>query len=140
MTKLTDLATKIATEAHAGQTRWDKETPYITHPAAIARAIIQAGFDEDYVAIAWLHDVLEDTKVTAVDLVRMGIPKYLVESIEVISKREGQSYLDYILDVQADEKARVVKMFDIRHNMSDLKHGSMRQKYELALYILSEKI
>jgi len=136
MTKLTDLAAAIATEAHKGQTRWDKRTPYISHPAAVARAMIQDNWSEDYVAVAWLHDVIEDTSVTAEQLLAAGIPGDIVQSVETISKKDGQSYLDYILDVRHDNLAREVKIEDIRHNMSDLKKGSMRQKYELAIYIL----
>ena len=138
MTALTDLAAKIATEAHQGQTRWDKKTPYISHPAAIARALIKQGYGEDYVIVAWLHDVIEDTNYTAEMLVAAGIPEYLVDSVKVISKKDNQKYLDYILDVQADEIARVVKIADITHNLSDLRPGSMRQKYELAIHILEE--
>lgn len=140
MTELTDLAAQIATDAHLGQTRWDKKTPYISHPAAIARALIQGGFDEDYVAVAWLHDVIEDTPVTAQDLLDAGIPGDIVRSVQTISKKDGQSYLDYILQVKQDTVAREVKIQDITHNMSDLKKGSMRQKYELAIYILSSGI
>tara|TARA_S200002703_G_C3783460_1_gene241500 strand:+ start:353 stop:769 length:417 start_codon:yes stop_codon:yes gene_type:complete len=136
MTALTDLATKIATDAHQGQTRWDKKTPYISHPAAIARALIQQGYGEDYVVVAWLHDVLEDTDVTDEQLLDVGIPERLVDSVRTISKKDNQKYLDYILDVQADEIARVVKIADITHNLSDLRAGSMRQKYELAIHIL----
>tara|TARA_R110000824_G_scaffold118090_2_gene270239 strand:- start:1203 stop:1622 length:420 start_codon:yes stop_codon:yes gene_type:complete len=136
VTKLTDLAAAIATEAHKGQTRWDKRTPYISHPAAIARDLIKRGFSEDFIAVAWLHDVIEDTSVTAQGLLDKGIPSDIVQSVETISKEDGQSYLDYILDVGRDPVARVVKVADITHNMSDLKKGSMRQKYELAIYIL----
>ena len=136
MTKLTDLAAQIATDAHKGQTRWDKRTPYISHPAAIARAMIQDKWSEDYIAVAWLHDVIEDTSVTAEQLLAAGIPADIVQSVETISKKDGQSYLEYILDVRQDNLAREVKIEDITHNMSDLKKGSMRQKYELAIYIL----
>lgn len=136
MTKLTDLAAQIATDAHKGQTRWDKRTPYISHPAAVARAMIQDKWSEDYIAVAWLHDVIEDTSVTAEQLLAAGIPADIVQSVETISKKDGQSYLEYILDVRQDNLAREVKIEDITHNMSDLKKGSMRQKYELAIYIL----
>ena len=136
MTELTDLAAKIAADAHLGQTRWDRKTPYISHPAAVARALIEQGYGEEYVAVAWLHDVLEDTKVTAQDLLDLGIPDYIVTSVKAITKKDNQKYLDYILAVKDDFYAREVKMADIEHNLTDLKAGSMRQKYELALYIL----
>lgn len=140
MTELTYLAAQIATDAHEGQTRWDGETPYISHPAAVAQALIADGYDEDFVAVAWLHDVIEDTKLTARDLIDKGIPPYIVSAVETLTKKKGESYLDYILQVSADVLAREVKMADIRHNMScfDKKSGSLYAKYELALHILEE--
>lgn len=141
MTTLTDMATHVATAAHEGQTRWDNETPYITHPAAVARALIEKGFDEHYVAVAWLHDVLEDTEVTAQDLLDAGIDNHIVSAVQVLTKKTGQSYLDYIIEVKGDVLAREVKIEDIQHNMSyfgNKKKGALYAKYELALYILEE--
>ncbi len=138
MTEQTDLAARIATEAHEGQTRWDKETPYISHPAAIARVLIKDGYGEEHVATAWLHDVLEDTSLCSADLLNMGVSSYIVDAVLTLTKRKEESYLDYILNVSGHPVAREVKMADIRHNMSDLKPGSMYQKYELALYILEQ--
>lgn len=137
MTEQTDLAARIATEAHKGQTRWDKTIPYITHPQAVARSLIEEGYGELYVAAAWLHDVLEDTSVTKKDLLDQGVDFEVVTAVWALTKTDEMSYLDYILMVGAHDIARVVKMADLRHNMSDLKKGSMLQKYELALYILN---
>lgn len=140
MTTLTELAAKIAKDAHKGQTRWDGKTPYISHPAAVAKALIDQGRDEDFVATAWLHDVLEDTHLTPGDLIDMGVSQFVVSAVLTLTKKPDQSYLDYILDVAHDVIARDVKIEDIRHNMSCFgkKRGSLYQKYELALYILQE--
>ncbi len=138
MTEQTDLAARIATEAHEGQTRWDKETPYISHPAAVARKLIKDGYSEDFVATAWLHDVLEDTDVTERHLLEQGVDPYIVSAVVVLTKLEGMSYLNYILKISTHPIAREVKMADIRHNMSCFisSKGSLYHKYELALYIL----
>lgn len=139
MTEQTDLAARIATKAHEGQTRWDKTTPYITHPQAVARALIEEGYwDEEYVAAAWLHDVIEDTDVTENYLVAKGVNPWTVQAVMVLTKTDDVNYLDYILAVGGNDIARIVKIADIRHNMSDLKNGSMKQKYELAIYILEQ--
>lgn len=139
MTEQTDLAAQIATKAHKGQTRWDETIPYITHPQAVARALIEEDkWGEEYIAAAWLHDVIEDTDVTEKDLVAQGIDPWTIAAVMVLTKTDDVSYLDYILAVSGNNIARIVKMADIRHNMSDLKNGSMKQKYELALYILEQ--
>lgn len=141
MTELTDLAAAIATKAHKGQTRWGGE-PYITHPARVARKLIEDSWSEDYVAVAWLHDVIEDTYHTPETLLADGVPERIVDSVVAITKTDDVSYLDYILSVSGDSTARVVKMYDIEDNMNDWpkdkKKGSMYQKYDLALYILDE--
>ena len=61
-------AKEIATEAHEGQKRSDGK-PYITHPARVAAAV-----KDRLKPIAWLHDVVEDTRVTLDDLKKWDFP------------------------------------------------------------------
>ena len=56
-----------------------------------------------------------------------------------MTREKDQNYKDYILQIKEDEIATKVKLADLRHNLSDLKNGSMRDKYLLALHILKEK-
>lgn len=137
------LAKAIAWAAHEGQTRWnvygmpDETVPYITHPEAIAKALTDKGHSTLVIASAWLHDVIEDTSLTSKDLLAGGINPDIVETVSILTKIKGLSYLDYIIKVKTHPFACVVKMEDIRHNMSDLDMGTLYQKYELALYILN---
>ena len=62
------LAAQIATDAHRGQFRRDGVTPYISHPEAVAKRVEGDDLAE---AIAWLHDVLEDTAIKVQDLVSL---------------------------------------------------------------------
>ena len=59
-----EKAMQLALEAHEGQTRKDSDTPYITHPVAVALLVARYGFSETVIASALVHDVLEDTDVT----------------------------------------------------------------------------
>jgi len=62
-------AAVIAREAHGKQTRKYSADPYVLHPARVAaRALLLDGMSEEAVAAAWLHDVLEDTDITATQL------------------------------------------------------------------------
>lgn len=67
MRALEERAKLFATAAHAavGQTRKYTGEPYILHPMAVADLVrgVRAVTDE-MLAAAWLHDVVEDTKVT----------------------------------------------------------------------------
>ena len=65
---LIERAYRTAAEAHFGQFRKSGE-PYIAHPIAVARIVAELGLDETTIAAALLHDAVEDTGLTAQDLV-----------------------------------------------------------------------
>jgi len=141
------LAREIATKAHDGVFRWDGKTPYIAHPAAIARAVFARYWRDDgdkvfasnAMAAAWLHDVVEDTPLTIADLRAQGVSEEILTAVDLLTKRDDQDYLDYLLRLKVNPIARIVKIEDIKNNMSDLdrkKKKSMYEKYQLALYIL----
>ena len=46
---------------HEGQTRADKVTPYIEHPKMVAELVEKFGGDDECIALAWLHDILEES-------------------------------------------------------------------------------
>ena len=67
--KVIQLCSDYAAIAHNGQFRKDKKTPYITHPARVANLFEnQYSYRYQYVAAAWLHDVMEDCSLI------MGLP------------------------------------------------------------------
>jgi (p)ppGpp synthase/HD superfamily hydrolase len=141
-----ELAKEIATKAHEGVFRWDGKTPYIAHPAAVVQAVfkrMQSQYSDLYrtaaMAAAWLHDVIEDTPLTATDLLIAGVDEDIVVVVDLLTKRDDQDYLAYLLRLKQNEMARIVKIEDIKNNMSDLdkkRKKSMYEKYQLALYIL----
>ena len=62
-------AKNFAIDAHDGQRRKsDKSKPMIIHPINVANILNEYGFDENVVAAGYLHDTVEDTKVTLDDL------------------------------------------------------------------------
>lgn len=132
---LIEKARKIATIAHNGQYRWDKVTPYISHPQAVSCAV-----SSDYEkAVAWLHDVLEDTKITEEHLRNEEIPEDVITAVKILTKNKDSDYLNYIIKVKRNDLARVVKIADINHNLSDLDYEKNKQRYEkymLARFLL----
>lgn len=124
------LAEKVATAAHLNQKR-KNGLPYIIHPAAVAGMVDGAR----YKAVAWLHDVLEDTSVTETEL-RKQFPDDIVDAVLSVTRQNGESYLDFVLRAKKDPIGRVVKRADIMHNLSDLTPGSLLDKYKMAIYIL----
>ena len=57
----------FAEAAHRGQRRKD-DRAFIAHPVRVARLLAARGYDEEVVAAALLHDVVEDTPVTLDDV------------------------------------------------------------------------
>jgi (p)ppGpp synthase/HD superfamily hydrolase len=135
-----ERAERIAREAHKGQYRKmgdDKGKPYIIHPERVAGMFDKCDSDADWIddckAIAWLHDVIEDTSVTADRLLSKGVPDHIVQSVVALTKVEGEFYPKYLDRVKSDQLARLVKIADIQDNLKSLKRGSLRDKYCLAL-------
>lgn len=111
---LYDKALNIATRAHKGQI--DKAgTNYVEHPIYVASLV--SGEEER--ATALLHDVIEDTTYTEVELLNMEIPQSVVEAVSTLTREQNIPYKVYLDRVKKNELARVVKLADLQHN-SDL--------------------
>ena len=65
----------LAAAAHAGQTRKDDDSPYLTHPLRVAELIAAAGVGEEAEAAALLHDVVEDSDVGVDEIERRFGPE-----------------------------------------------------------------
>jgi|GEM_PF-251850 len=110
---LIDLSLWIATTAHKGQV--DKAgRPYILHPI---RLMMQMDTDVERSA-ALLHDVIEDTAFSRKDLESMGIPDEVLEALELLTKPQGKSYMEFVSRVKSNPVARKVKIADITDNMN----------------------
>lgn len=134
---------EFATYAHSGQRRKFTGEPYITHPIAVAQIAKQQlskGLATCAISliekVALLHDVLEDTSVTYDELVK-EFGKEVADRVRILTKVPGETYLQSILRAKVDRITRIVKMADNIHNRSDLQPGSLKDKYEMSLHILS---
>jgi hypothetical protein len=108
------IACAIAYKAHEGQT--DKAgAPYIGHPAHVASQVE----GDATKAVAWLHDVVEDTPLTFDDLRAAGIGDDVIAALRLLTHDKRVPYLDYVANLKNNELARAVKLADLAHN-SDL--------------------
>lgn len=128
----------LANKAHASQTRRDGTTPYIWHVAAVARQMMYLG-DEKAQAVAWLHDTLEDTTVTSDDLRSEGFSEEVITAVELLTKKEGEFYSNYIARIKSNGLARKVKIADMLANLSDRPTNKQIRKYAAALLELVEE-
>lgn len=141
--ELTRKAFEIACKAHAGQV--DRGgVPYIFHPLHVADQMPNSTLG----AVGLLHDVVEDTPVTFVDLLAAGIPEDVVAAVKLLTHTpdDGLSYLEYVARLKDDELAAPVKKADLRHNssLSRLPHEptekdlGRQKRYRKALEILKD--
>ena len=131
------LAEELARRYHAGQV--DRlGVPYIDHPRAVVDLLEKA--PAPWRAAAWLHDVLEHTDATADDLRAAGVPDDVVAVVEVLTRRPGEDYLDFIGRVCADPAAARVKIADALHNLDPARDfgapAEKRARYHRALVML----
>lgn len=139
-TAATKAALKVCYEAHAGQV--DKSgIPYVFHPFHLAEQMET----EHEICVALLHDVMEDTAMTAEDLVAAGIPREYVDTCLMLKHEPGVPYMDYVGALRDDPIARRVKMADLTHNsdLSRLDHEPTNEdlqrveKYRAAMRLLN---
>lgn len=105
-------ALAIATEAHKGQV--DKVgASYILHPIRVAARCTT----EDEKVVALLHDTLEDTTITAEQLLADGFPSHIVEAIKSVTRLDGETYEQFVERCSKNPIGRIVKIHDLQDNM-----------------------
>jgi (p)ppGpp synthase/HD superfamily hydrolase len=134
-----EKALQIAVKAHEGQKERDG-LPYIMHPLRVMNGVE----GEEAMIVGVLHDVIEDTSVTAEDLRKAGFTEIIVTAVLCVTHRKDESYADYVVRCKGNEVARRVKLADLKDN-SRLDRSILRpQKVEadvarLSKYFLSYK-
>ena len=134
-----EKAYKIAKKAHLGQVDKAGED-YIKHPQKVASFVKT---DEEK-AVAYLHDVIEDTELTLENLYEYDFSKEVIEAVDIITKKRGEDYQSYLNSVKKNKLARAVKLADLRHN-SNLtrltkvteKDIERKEKYQKAINFLN---
>lgn len=138
--RISKTAEAIARAAHAGQV--DKSGhPYIEHPARVAESVQG---DELLEAIAWLHDVVEDTNVQLVDL-QQQFPQDVVDAVDAITHRPHEPRSEYYARVRSNRLALLVKRADIADNTDPARialldaptRARLAAKYDAALKALA---
>lgn len=109
---LLDKAAMICLTAHAGQ-RDKMGCAYFQHPMRVA---MRCSTDREKM-VALLHDTIEDTDITADYLFAQGFPQTVVDGVLSVTKREGESYEDFVARAKQNPLGRVVKLHDLEDNL-----------------------
>lgn len=126
-----DRAIMFAVTWHAGQ--FDKDgVSYILHPLRVMGSLY--GSKWEVLAAAVLHDVVEDTDMT-VEIIRSQFGDRVADLVDALSRREGETYKDYVKRAIVDPDARKIKKADVLDNLGRLPLAleSMRPRYERTL-------
>lgn len=134
-------AYEFAKTAHSGQTRSSGEE-YFTHPCAVVDILSNFGFDSSTVIAAFLHDVLEDTDVTAAQLKELfgeeilelveGVTK--LDKLQFVNREEAQAenFRKIFIAMAKDLRVIIIKLADRLHNMRSLQFLSKDRQARIA--------
>lgn len=138
-TILTRKAMNIMFEVHKDQ-RDKSGQPYVFHPFHVAESMD----DEISTIVALLHDVVEDSDVTFLDLEK-EFPIEVIDILKLLTHTKDEDYFSYINKIKNNKIATKVKISDLTHNMDLTRLDNITEydlnrqaKYQKALEILKE--
>lgn len=122
-------AIEIAFEAHDGQFR-QGGAAFITHPTAVAALMAERGYASWVLQACWLHDVVEDTDWSLERLRVEGFSERVLRLVDLLTRRDDETYAEYIDRVASDPISTEIKLADNRHNSSpeQLQHVDSRAR------------
>lgn len=114
---------------HNGQKR-KQGTPYYLHPLAVCNILKDRGFSIEYQIAGLFHDLLEDTNTTY-DEIKEISNLDIAEAVRLVTKEQGYNMEDYINRIKNNNIARMVKLADRLHNLSEtyLTSKEFQRKY-----------
>jgi guanosine-3',5'-bis(diphosphate) 3'-pyrophosphohydrolase len=141
--ELIDKAFKIANEAHWNMRRKSGE-PYVIHPISVAKIVNQEiGLGAKSIAVALLHDVVEDTDYSLEDIEREFGSKIasLIDGLTKISgtynkenssSLQAENFRKMLLTLSDDLRVILIKIADRLHNMRTLDSMPEHKKMKVA--------
>lgn len=141
----------FAEQAHQGQVRCSGE-PYIMHPLAVARILVDLRIDDDSIVAALLHDVLEDCPQIRPEHISRQFGADVLHLVEGVTKlrfkpqgeltdreravaettRTAETLRKMLLAMAQDFRVMVIKLSDRLHNMQTLDHLPPAKRLRIA--------
>ena len=134
-------AYEFSQKHHAGQSRASGQ-PYLIHPLEVALVLSEMKMDPVAIAAGLLHDSVEDTSVTVVDIrkefgeqvahIVEGVTK--ISAIDFITREEQQAenLRKMMLAMVDDIRVVLIKLADRLHNMRTLEHLPPERQQKIA--------
>lgn len=140
--ELLKRAYNFAIEKHVNQVRKSGE-PYFEHLFNVAKILSEFRLDITTISCGLLHDVIEDTDVTADELAKQfspeiselvdGVTKITHLSVKSSKVKQGENFRKMILSTAKDLRVILVKFADRLHNMRTLNHMPPEKRIRISL-------
>jgi guanosine-3',5'-bis(diphosphate) 3'-pyrophosphohydrolase len=127
----------FAERAHEGQIRRSGQD-FIHHPFSVAKVCAELRLDDETIAAALLHDVVEDTELTLDDvraefgdeIARLvdGVTKLTRVQFQTREQAEAENYRKMIVAMSEDVRVILIKLADRLHNLRTIEYlGKQKQ-------------
>src|SRR5271169_4851423 len=126
---------------HEGQTRASGE-PYLVHPLEVALVLAEMKMDPVAIAAGLLHDSVEDTSVTIVDIrkefgeqvahIVEGVTKISAIDFATREEQQAENLRKMMLAMVDDIRVVLIKLADRLHNMRTLEHLTPERQQKIA--------
>src|SRR3954451_9857693 len=138
---LLNKAYVYAMQKHGAQQRANGD-PYFSHPLEVAGILTDLKLDDATIAVALLHDTIEDTDATRAEIDEMfgsdigrlveGLTK--ISKLDLVSKKaaQGENLRKLLLAISEDVRVLLVKLADRLHNMRTLDHVPVDKRVRIA--------
>ena len=138
---LLNKAYVYAMQKHGMQKRASGD-PYISHPLEVAAILTDMHLDESTIAVALLHDTIEDTSATRDEIDRIfgedigrlveGLTK--IKKLDLVSRKakQAENLRKLLLAISDDVRVLLVKLADRLHNMRTLDHMSAEKRMRIS--------
>jgi guanosine-3',5'-bis(diphosphate) 3'-pyrophosphohydrolase len=138
---LLNKAYVYAMQKHGQQKRASGD-PYISHPLEVAAILTDMHLDESTIAVALLHDTIEDTTATRAEIDELfgedigrlveGLTK--LKRLDLVSKKakQAENLRKLLLAISDDVRVLLVKLADRLHNMRTLEHMSQEKRARIS--------
>ncbi|PYE28713.1 guanosine-3',5'-bis(diphosphate) 3'-pyrophosphohydrolase [Rhizobium sp. PP-WC-2G-219] len=138
---LLNKAYVYAMQKHGQQKRASGD-PYISHPLEVAAILTEMHLDEATIAVALLHDTIEDTTATRAEIDDLfgedigalveGLTK--IKKLDLVSRKakQAENLRKLLLAISDDVRVLLVKLADRLHNMRTLDHMSAEKRARIS--------
>ena len=138
---LLNKAYVYAMQKHGQQKRASGD-PYISHPLEVAAILTDMHLDESTIAVALLHDTIEDTSATRGEIDSMfgedigrlveGLTK--IKKLDLVSRKakQAENLRKLLLAISDDVRVLLVKLADRLHNMRTLGHMPLEKRARIS--------